>query len=222
MLKWISTVDWQSTGGSRFVTLTYPDCLIETTYKDRATQRYLFHRKVEECTENRVPMLWRTEWTLRKSGEYVGKLMPHHHLLLFSVGYLSNSVVREWWRKILGHDGTVSTDVRACPEGSKVSYYVAKYSAKPPHLDIQPYLNNMLYTGRQWGVCRRQGVPMEARICSRLLTEGEVALAKQLGKDVSSRYGEFGEGGFTVLGDDRVCVVKRIFADALALKAKAE
>jgi hypothetical protein len=216
LLKWIAKVEWSSVGESRFITLTYPDSHVETTYKDRAVQRFLFLRHIENRIRKSFPCLWRTEWIVRKSGAHEGYLMPHHHLLAMDVGFIPNDVVREWWKGILRVDEHVSTDVKKAPADASASYYVAKYAAKLLHLDIAPYLNNMLMTGRQWGVTRRPLVPMCELTASRCLTEGEIELAKQLGRTIFSRYGEFGEGGFTVLGKDKVDAIKELFGTALA------
>jgi len=113
------------------------------------------------------------------------------------------------------YDSTISTDVSPVPDNAAASYYVAKYTSKLLHLDIAPYLNNMLMTGRQWGVTRKALVPMHPTTCSRMLTDGEIELAKRLGHELFSRYGEFGEGGFTLLGADRVKRLATIFEKAL-------
>jgi len=216
LLRFIATVDWSAVGDCRFITLTYPDEVVERTYKDRAVERYLFCRMLDKFANKPLSVIWRTEWKERKSGMHVGYLMPHLHLLVFSLGFISNETVRQWWKKIIRWDGVVSTDVRKAPEGGGAAYYVAKYTAKVLHLDTAPYLNRMCMTGRQWGTLRKSLIPLQPCVASRCLTEGEIELAKQLGRRLFSRYGEFGEGGFTLLGADRVAELKEIFKNALA------
>jgi len=216
MLKWIACVDWSATENSRFVTLTYPDERAATTYVDRSYHRYVFLRYLEKHLQRKCSVLWRSEWIDRKSGEYEGYLIPHFHLLVFGSGYLPNDTVRAWWRNALDWSGPLDTDVKAAPRDARVSYYVSKYAAKLPHLDIAPYHNNMCFTGRQWGVTRRAGVPMHEVKVSRCLKPDEIERAKELGRKTFSRYGEFGEGGFSMMGAERSAIVREKFADALA------
>lgn len=216
LLKWIATVDWKSCPNSRFITLTYPDQHAEKTYDERSQHRYLFLRYLEKWAGKQVPTLWRTEWVPRMSGQFAGYLIPHHHLLCFGAGYLPNETARCWWRSVLHEDGPLDTDVRKAPKHARASYYVAKYSAKFLHLDIASYHNKMSLTGRQWGVTRRDGVPMHPKEISRLFNGAEIETAKQIGRESFSRYGEFGEGGFTMLGQDRADMLREKFGSALA------
>jgi hypothetical protein len=163
----------------------------------------------------RVAVLWRSEWVERKSGLYKDYLMPHFHLLAFGVPFIENETARSWWKKALGWDAHVDTDVRAAPKDARVSYYVSKYASKLPHLDIASYHNKMETTGRQWGVTRKHLVPMCPRECSRPLNAKEVERAKSIGRACFSRYGEFGEGGFTILGADKARGMRARFAFAL-------
>jgi len=216
MLRMIASINWGNVRHGLFITLTYPDECAVRTLRERSTDKYLFLRYLEKHLQRKVSVLWRSEWIDRKSGDYQGYLIPHFHLLVFGAGYLPNETVRTWWRNALDLAGPLSTDVKAAPRDARVSYYVSKYAAKLPHLDIAPYHNNMCFTGRQWGVTRRAGVPMmEARV-SRCLKPDEIELAKNLGRETFSKYGEFGEGGFTMMGKERSALIREKFAAALA------
>ena len=216
LLKWIATVDWKSCPDSRFISLTYPDQHAEKTYAERSKEKYLFLRYLEGWAGKQVPALWRTEWVPRQSGRFKGYLIPHFHLLCFGAGFLPNETARGWWRKILHEDGPLDTDVRKAPKDASASYYVAKYAAKLLHLDIASYHNKMSLTGRQWGVTRRKQVPMHPVEVSRLFNKEEIEVAKAIGRESFSRYGEYGEGGFTMLGADRAAMLREKFKVPLA------
>lgn len=216
MLKWIACVDWSQAKDCRFISLTYPDDIVESSYGDRAKHKYLFLRSLETWLGAHVSTLWRCEWIDRKSGRFEKYLMPHFHLLCFGVPFLQNHLARGWWRQAINWDGHVDTDVKRAPKDARVSYYVAKYAGKVPHLDIASYLNKMSATGRQWGVTRRTGVPMHPVAFTRPLNRSEVEQAKDIGRRQFSRYGEFGEGGYTMLGNANAAMMREKFADALA------
>lgn len=159
MLKMIATVDWSRAANSIFITLTYPDCRCQTTYKQRSVHRYLFMRKLEKHLDKQVSGLWRVEWEERKSGDNVGMLAPHFHLLLFDVPFVDWRKIRKWWGEIIDYKGYVKTWVKRCTGARGAGYYVAKYVGKTQDLSSlvnTAYLNN---PGRSYGYHRLRHIP---------------------------------------------------------------
>jgi hypothetical protein len=205
MLRSIARIDWSRVGPSLLVTLTYPDPLGDTTYADRRTNLYLFHRRIEKYMRRQVGVLWRTEWVPRKSGQHLGKMLPHVHLVVFDVRYIPYSLVREWWAGILGWDGPLATDVRRAGNGETAARYAAKYAAKQAapssSLDSAAYLNNL--TGRLWGLKRRKVVPFAAKK-SYLLDDETAAYLRRIGSVMLRHYDARNGGSFTIFGDAAV------------------
>src|SRR5207253_6592984 len=48
MLQVVAAIDWKAAGEILFVTLTYPDCVANATYRERTTQRSLMQRYIEK------------------------------------------------------------------------------------------------------------------------------------------------------------------------------
>jgi hypothetical protein len=144
---------------AKFITLTYPDSHAERSYKKRTTDRYLMQRYIEKFLGAPCPVLWRTEWQERKSGERKGELVPHVHMLAFAAPFLPYWEVNRWWKTILGVSGYVRTECRGCNDGEHAAKYVAKYASKLDSVSLVsvPYLNRL--AGRSWGVMRPRLIP---------------------------------------------------------------
>jgi len=134
-----------------FVTLTYPDVFPERprrwkrdidVFLKRAKRRY-----------PRSVWVWRLEWKTRLSGQNVGKVAPHFHLLALGIPRLSLRWLAQAWYETVG-----SGDLRHLENGTHaqrigsrrgVLWYAAKYIGKIAE-DVEPG-----WTGRVWGVVGR-------------------------------------------------------------------
>jgi hypothetical protein len=140
-----------------FVTLTYPDRFpadLETQYKHIERLRSRLRRKGYGA-------IWRREFQVRKSGENIGKLAPHYHLMVWGADYaqLLEYIPRAWY------DCVGSGDIKHLAAGTRiekirtwrgVSSYVSKYMAK---IEDLPSLQDAESIGRFWGVINRDVIP---------------------------------------------------------------
>jgi len=143
-----------------FLTLTYPD---EFPNSPRIAKEHLrafkerFRRKW-----GKVPAFWRMELMDRKSGDNVGLVAPHFHLLIFLD--LEPSEMYEWtsrsWYEVVG-----SGDDRHLLAGTRVDKisswrgmmsYAAKYMAKPEAL-----APGQESPGRFWGKWNADLLPVD-------------------------------------------------------------
>lgn len=159
LLKSIAKIHWEKFGMGLFITLTYPDEVIDRTYRQRTMDRHRFVRDTEKYLQAKLCGLWRCEWKTRKSGSRRGEIWPHLHLLIATEKYLPAAYARDAWRSIIGCKRLPSIDIMRCMHGEIAGAYIAKYMSKEdesPSLDNPSYLNNR---GRQWGFIRKPLVP---------------------------------------------------------------
>lgn len=211
MLRFMNTIDWTELPQVLFATLTYPDEIVQRTSKERSKDRFLWHRYLETHLKHQVAVIWRVEWAARKSGELIGQLLPHWHLLILTSSYIHHRDVRDWWRKSIKYEGGfLATDIKRVSGTEGAIRYVAKYTAKAASLDIVPYRNNNRQTGRHWGVLRKNLINFYVQRNFEDLNLDQIALLQAYGRSRSERYDEFGAAGFTALGGDAVKIVKEI------------
>lgn len=160
ILSLCNRIDYDRTGRSSLVTLTYPDLHISVDYKERTQDRYLFLRKLEAHLGRQVATLWRCEWKRRRSGRWKGYAVPHVHYLAFGVPWIDWRAIREIWRGVLHHQGPLATDIREARNKQQTLLYVGKYIAKSCSLDNVPYVNNRSMIGKAWDTTREKLIPM--------------------------------------------------------------
>lgn len=213
MLRTVAKIDWPTVGDSVFITLTYPDQVGTTTYKQRGQHRYLFLRYLEKHTRRQLPVLWRVEWKPRLSGDFVGRVMPHMHLLIGGLRYVNQCTVRKWWRTIVHVNGPLCTDVQRLEASVGAALYVSKYVAKNPSLDIGAYLNNHDAVGRHWGMVRKHLFPWAPLEVLREITDVQAEDLRRLVDLTLPHYNPETGKGFTVLGE--------LFRSIVAAKCKS-
>jgi hypothetical protein len=160
LLKLIAMIDWSKLREGRFVTLTYPDSVAAVTPRQASIHRHLWMRSLEKHVGKRMPIIWRKEQQIRKSGQYRDLFVQHFHLCVFCGEWLDKALVRQWWRKALHVCGDLATDVKAMNNGEHAAFYLAKYLTKTAGsaaLDYSAYLSK---PGRAWGVHRKELLPM--------------------------------------------------------------
>lgn len=198
MLRFIATIDWGKITGSNFITLTYPDHVVNRSYEQRTTDRTLFMRHIEAYECGPIPTLWRVEWIARKSGELKGQIKPHLHIVTFAGRPLEQKTVRKYWRRVVGVKGPLATDVRQGKSPEHAARYASKYAAKETAvgaLDSNAYLDTH---GRAWGVTRRERIPLCPPRMIRELTSAGIGAAMKIAARILDR--EY-VGTFFVLGD---------------------
>lgn len=186
-----------------FVTLTYPDSCLPSTWQaakrqlDSWAKRLLYH----------YPMswgFWVNEWVDRKSGMYVGRSVPHYHLL---VGGLPDDVatVRAFcitsWGEVIGAlsapdapDFVVHGVHVVKPYGRlrDIGWYIAKYVSKAAG-------SSAAGRGRVWGIVGRDNVPFAPAVSCRLPAAAAVHF-KRLVRSWLRWRGNGGHYALTVYG----------------------
>lgn len=145
--------------GGYFVTLTYPgrfdwspsDCKRHLHNFDKAIQR-----RFPNCGA-----FWRMELKERLSGESVGQVVPHFHLLIFGAHSPSLAYMRRWikvtWSRIAAYPDSVPSLLRTqCDEITSrrhAANYASKYAAKEVVTEeFEKFENCNIEWGRHWGV----------------------------------------------------------------------
>lgn len=159
-LKMLARVDWRAAGCAVLVTVTYPDAQVHRTMRQRTQDRSVLLRDMERHMGVPIHGFWRVEWIDRKSGSYVGEILPHMHMLWLGMHGVPKEVLRRTWMRIIGAEEKTQVDVRLVRSAEHAAIYAAKYMAKTSDhsiLDYVPYLNK---TGRHHGYSRKSLIPM--------------------------------------------------------------
>jgi len=144
-------------GAMLFLTMTFDDSVLATLDENLDKMFEAFRRRFERKYPN-WSALWRMEEIDRKSGDYVGLVVPHYHFIIFtgenheksSLEALSQSFLA--WGRDAWHEITASTNPDHIVHGFDVSplrnrkqayYYTSKYVAKSSDKSVR--------TGRRWG-----------------------------------------------------------------------
>lgn len=159
LLKRIAIVDWDKLTSGFFLTLTYPDECAAVGPKYATIQRSWMIRNMEKAAGAQVPVLWRKEYTARKSGELLGQSVHHWHLSVFTDKEISVDRINDWWRSCLGWKWEVQVQLQKLKTAEHAAFYLAKYLSKENAPSILDYAPNLNTTGRCWGWTRWNDVP---------------------------------------------------------------
>jgi hypothetical protein len=160
LLTFIARVDWRFFVQGMFLTLTYPDDVADVGSDQLNQDKYLMHRFIEKENGHNVPGIWRLEYQTRKTGRYVGKRIPHFHLLLCNADYIRFSALRAEWKKIIRTSVDPQVNVRRIKNSKMAGLYVSKYCCKASgssFLDNAVYLNK---PRRNYGYMRKADIPL--------------------------------------------------------------
>jgi hypothetical protein len=200
-LRRIAEVDWSKTNQSMFITLTYPDEVSDHTMEERKIHRYLFNRWLCKTVGRKMACFWRVEWLPRLSGNFIGELRPHMHLLYLDCPKVCHIRVQNRWREIIGVSRWTQVDCKPLEVADAVSVYVAKYTAKEAsslYLDNVPKRNR---SGRHAGELRKNLIPLHERIVVERLEYHIVKWLKSRADEQIWYYDKELDEGFTMLGD---------------------
>lgn len=214
MLKFLATIDWNKCEKNLFITLTYNDDVKIETRKQLSNHLWMFLRQTEKDLGRKAYGVWRIEWKIRKTGRHKGLFYPHYHLMLLDTPYLASGKVNHAWKKALGQDKYVRTEVQAMANVKQAGAYVAKYCAK---VDEDCSLVNAAYlyrpAGREWGMFRKGMIPLcvkqETRIGPGALEDVVRNLAATGQPHVTQE-----RTSFTVLGDLALTIARIVFCKA--------
>jgi len=210
MLRYMNKIDWQGITHALFITLTYPDAVPFEKKDERNKHRYLFMRYMETWLQRHVASIWRCEWKVRKSGDYIGTVAPHFHVIVPNVEYVPFHEINKFWRLAIQWQENVATDVRRVTGHQGALKYLAKYVGKDCYLDKLVYLNNGIEVGRSWGVTRKHLIPMAPIRVSRPLTDSERDRVRLAGKNKLRWYDPTDEVGYTMLGTEALQLFEKI------------
>ena len=142
--------------GGFFLTLTYPDDVPHTAEKAKRDLAALRKRLARRFPT--VGGIWRLELKPRLSGEHIGQLAPHFHLLVF--GWVQREIlVRMWlqlaWSRIVYETEApprkVRTQASSIRNRKHAARYASKYAAKEEQLEnCDIGLKTVTLWGRRW------------------------------------------------------------------------
>jgi hypothetical protein len=212
MLCHVSSISWEEAGMCYFVTLTYPDWYYLLECWQLSSHRTRMWEYVEKGCGCHVCGLWRTEWKRRKSGENIGRLYPHVHIIVFRCQRLRNRDVNEWWRKSIGWEGYVNTDVKRMESAKQVACYVAKYCAKDQSiLGIASNLTE-IPVGRAWGILRRELFPRAKLFVGTYKDCPMIQALRDKALKDRPAVNQYGNESFTLLGTLAKCIGETLAA----------
>lgn len=201
MLSMFNQVDWHKIGRCIFITLTYPNFCRPDDHEDMSKHLHLFRRKLEKHLERKVPIVWRLEWEVRKTGPMRNFWYPHFHLMIVGVTFVHYARVNKWWREVIGHLPKTRTETRGAKDRTRCFIYITKYCAKRiGSLVFGPYLNNP-WNGRRWGVLRRELLPFHDEHSMREADWTHITDLYDYCLSKRSALNEYGNRSFTLLGD---------------------
>lgn len=202
MLRKVASIDWDNVRQGHFITYTYPDARALSGRIERNKAKSSIHRDVEREMGRRVAALYRVEWKPRLTGQLIGQLAPHLHVLYFGIEYIDYEYLRRRWAGAIGFDGYANIDGKKLDAGDMAAVYMAKYCAKeesPIRLDNEPYENKEV--GKAYGWRRQELVPYHPmEVLS--LSEDEYDLLMVRGKRILDHLNKPYVDGYTLLGKD--------------------
>jgi len=202
MLKHMHRIDFASGELPLFITLTYPDELATPDLDKRNVHRKVFARHLERLLEQQVGAAWRVEWVDRKSGNLVGQYCPHWHLLVFGIRFIPYQQINDLWKKTIGWDDYVRTEIKRVDQSGAINLYMAKYIAKdavPLSLVIAAYQSKV---GRSYGWLRKSSIPLCPETYVSTLTDAQRRDLSTLAVERLPLPVDGLEQSFTLMGDD--------------------
>jgi len=203
-LQYIAGIDWKSAGECYFATLSYPDTSQWEDYEIRQRHLTQFARDLKTHYDRPIGFVWRIEWLTRKSGERIGMMAPHVHMLLFNCPNLTNRNLNLWWQRSLQWDQYVNTLVEYLRDREIVGIYICKYGAKQDSLlGYDAYLSSVI-SGRAWGHRYASHIPRHPVVEKRLALNGKIEACMHAARGFAACEMMGYNESFTVLGPDAV------------------
>jgi hypothetical protein len=142
-----NSLDRQGPRPTLLLTLTYSDSSYGRSWQECKADLRAFRSRFER-RYGRVPYFWRLEHKPRQSGQHVGQLMPHFHLLVFGQERVDKDWLRGAWSEVVSNGAElVRTNVRPVYDWRGAGCYLSKDLAKEQTTDVA--------TGRVWGVVNK-------------------------------------------------------------------
>jgi hypothetical protein len=218
-LRRIAEVNWSYAGESSFITLTYPDEVSDHTMQQRKVHRYLFNRWVCKVVGRPLACFWRVEWLPRLSGNFIGELRPHMHMLYLNTPKICWLAAMKRWMQIISVRRFTQVCIRPLEIAEAVSVYVAKYCSKEASnllLDNVPKRNRC---GRHAGELRKALIPLHEREVVQRVNQAIVMHLRGRACETLWWYDPRFDEGFTILGDDALELIREIHRNYLDREA---
>jgi hypothetical protein len=170
-------------GDCHLVTLTYPDLYPEDPVRWKRDLQAFQKRLARAWGESGV--IWRLEVVDRKSGENVGRLAPHFHLLIWGLkggwpfkGWLS----RAWYEIVDSGDERhlrAGTNCERVKGRKKMVGYVSKVLGRVAAGELAKRTQAMgAGVGRWWGMWHKAHLPTGVRVVCELAEKDAVQLIR--------------------------------------------
>jgi len=155
LLDWLNMIETGELSSGLFLTLTYPD-VFPTDPQRWKRDLDVFLKRLKRQYPGAV-CVWRLEWKERLSGENVGKVAPHFHIIALGIPRMSLRWLSVSWFETVGsgddrHLGA-GTQAQRIRHRRGIMYYAAKYMAKVAE-------SPDFWTGRVWGIVGRDLLPV--------------------------------------------------------------
>lgn len=200
MYKMIGSIEWPTIGNGLFVTLTFPDERLPMAAHYRMRKLAEWFRKVENYLGHKISALWRIEWEERLTGEFKGRMMPHYHLIIFSVRYFPYWKTNGFWKQVLKWDGYVRTETKRLCDQRTHGIYIAKYAAKPIPLSSLVNVSYSRIDGKHWGYYRQNKLPRAKSVYWKNLSLKAVAELREIAASLLPWYSIEHDAGFVLMG----------------------
>jgi len=160
MLRLIATLE--QTRKPMWFDLTYPDEFFDQRLDGKQLKEdhlKKFYQRLEYIFPE-VAVIWKLEYKDRKSGQHVGELFPHFHMLVWGLHDenmfdLRKRIAVMWWEVcgMLSDDHLeAGTSVSRIKSYRGVFWYASKYMSKQVEKEVSE-------VGRWWGVKGRENLP---------------------------------------------------------------
>ncbi len=160
-----------------FVTLTYPD-LFDTRHREWKRHIDVLGKRLARL-RTAPGFVWRMEFKARKSGQSLGFVAPHYHLLLWG---RSEKWCRGYfpyiWYDVVGGGQLdhlyAGTSCEAIRTANGVASYVSKYIAKGGDVPAG-------WSGRVWGIVGKKNIPFGKEVTVEV-SEHVAVMAVRMGR----------------------------------------
>jgi hypothetical protein len=152
LFDFFAKLDRRAPGPELLVTLTYSDKSHGLSWQVWKSHLQAMVKRLKRRYPG-IAFMWRLELKPRQTGDHVGELMPHFHLLVWGVDAIDVHWLRDGWSEIVDTGDTIRVNIRRISSWRGAASYLAKDMAKVGVTDVP--------TGRVWGVINRAHLAVE-------------------------------------------------------------
>lgn len=150
LFDFFAGLDRSGPGPTLLLTLTYPDVAYNEDWGIWKAHLQAFIRRFKRWYPG-VAFVWRLEVKPRLSGEHIGEVMPHFHLLVFGLAAVNKEWLSRAWYEVVGSGDPKHLAAGTNCKRVKTWRGAVGYLAK----DMAKIAISVIPTGRVWGVIAR-------------------------------------------------------------------